>query len=913
MARLGSDTRALFETGAGFQGASGTEAPIYSGGGRKEFTDISPQHQPGSSQCQPFTPLNRPSDLSPLGSPLYSSSSLGSPIYPTSETKAGSSGLLRRDHGNDLVDREVSNQLQTRLPAFRNTFSSSSHAYSPSVSSPLMQTTSPDNLSERYGNGASSVAPSSLYPLRERNILNQLPSTVQGGSVFKGWMHKSAPSTRKFHNRYFTLQSNKMLYYFKNAKDAAIHFGRDQRKQTAVQPRGQIDLSTVRSIKVCPRRNLPGGGKGIELYTPDRTWIVCPASEKEFIQWLEILSKLIARNSSALNTFAGTDELQKKKKERVGSNSFFDEQLRATPVKYQSNTSEKNTVSSDMGTGNGGMYNNNDQVSGLIDSSTSPSLIAGWLLQSKNHGRTWRRRYFNLNSNFVLRSSKEPTLNGDDDSIELHGDSILSIQPSLKCTRCLEIQHIDSKGSIFTMYLRASKASSFEAFYNVLSQLVQQHHLQMYQITNDPELIQHDKGQVDVSKMTSNTLQLYQLGVASHALPWEFHSSSNNSSTMNGSSIKRYGVGTDSMMHREANEHDSTYGSHNGSNSDYEPFGSNSTFNTNNMNEGNRFLEQQGQQCEGWLLYEGASTPSSSDSPLKRGYFLLDPTTGKLSLRGVGVVAQVAQDVVSVCSTLDKNICNTKQMGRKLVLKMRDNTTIQLWALSDGQKWYDALSSHALDYKIAHYQGKYDGSGGLEDINNAVQDQRSPQRQMADSKRGGHVTSGTKMYWVNIGKLYHKMMSKPSNLRRIASYRRFHPENSSSHQYIPSLADVVKLTIMTWKSGAPYFVAVVESLIHLNTMMNKKELCIHSHNWKTTLLTMLDVTQSLHTDGLTLDHVDELWMSCSISSTEMTCRLLWCNELKHWLNEKNQLNDGHENGMINAAMYEMMLYQIHNA
>jgi len=315
------------------------------------------------------------------------------------------------------------------------------------------------------------------------------------------------------------------------------------------------------------------------------------------------------------------------------------------------------------------------------------------------------RRYFNLNSNFALHSSKEPTLNGDDDSIELHGDSILSIQPSLKCTRCLEIQHIDSKGSIFTMYLRASKASSFEAFYNMLSQLVQQHHLQMYQVTSDPELIQHDKGRVDVSKMTSNTLQLYQLAVASHALPWEFYSSSNNSSTMNGSSIKRYGVGTDSMVHREANEHDSTYGSHSSSNSDYTPFDSNSTFNTNNINninninEGNSFLEQQGQQCEGWLLYERASTPSSSDSPLKRGYFLLDSTSGKLSLRGVGIVSHVPRDVVSVCSALDKNICNTKQMGRKLVLKMRDNTTIQLWALSNGQQWHDALSSHALTTK----------------------------------------------------------------------------------------------------------------------------------------------------------------------------------------------------------------------
>ena len=132
-----------------------------------------------------------------------------------------------------------------------------------------------------------------------------------------------------------------------------------------------------------------------------------------------------------------------------------------------------------------------------------------------------------------------------------------------------------------------------------------------------------------------------------------------------------------------------------------------------------------------------------------------------------------------------------------------------------------------MDYKIAHYQGKYDESGGLNDVNNAVQDQRSPQRQMADSKRGGHVTSGTRMYWVNIGKLYHKMMSNPSNLRRIASYRRFHPESSSSHQYIPSLADVIKLTIMTWKSGAPYFVAVVESLIHLNTMILFRLLYFH--------------------------------------------------------------------------------------
>ena len=88
-------------------------------------------------------------------------------------------------------------------------------------------------------------------------------------------------------------------------------------------------------------------------------------------------------------------------------------------------------------------------------------------------------------------------------------------------------------------------------------------------------------------------------------------------------------------------------------------------------------------------------------------------------------------------------------------------------------------------------------------------------------------------------------------------------------------------------------------------MMCRGELVLHDGNWKTTLLSMMDVTQSMHTDGLPLDRVNELWMSCGISSTEMDCRLLWCNEVRQWLSmQKNE---------VSMEEYEKMLWNITRA
>jgi len=351
---------------------------------------------------------------------------------------------------------------------------------------------------------------------------------------------------------------------------------------------------------------------------------------------------------------------------------------------------------------------------------------------------------------------------------------------------------------------------------------------------------------------------------------------------------------------------------------------------------------QEGQSHEGWLLY--ASEPNQI---LVRGRFILNAThlmlqnpnnpgnAGNASNLGnpgnVVTVVNMKQDVVSVTTSVLKDRERRKfQKGnrsnynpiRRINIQLRNGSVVTLWSEDnvDGSKWYTSLASHALDFKIAHYvdadnfknknmkkeKRKTLGNGNGNNEVGMPQEQRSPQRQVADLRRGAFATlsSGTKEYWIQIGRLYHAMMSSTSNLDGVSSYRRFHPDASLNK--IPVLNEVINLTVMTWRSGAPYFVSVVETMVHLQTMMLRKELYVHTENWKTTFLSLLDVTQSLRTNGLPLDRVDELWMSCGISSTEMDCRLLWCDDVRQWLNEYNK--DG-----VGVKVYEDMLWSIQNA
>ena len=80
----------------------------------------------------------------------------------------------------------------------------------------------------------------------------------------------------------------------------------------AANARGQIDLATVGSVRVSKRKSrLPGGGKGIELHTPNRVWLLCPATEEEFIEWLQIISVIVTSNVARLLIHTGDDELTK--------------------------------------------------------------------------------------------------------------------------------------------------------------------------------------------------------------------------------------------------------------------------------------------------------------------------------------------------------------------------------------------------------------------------------------------------------------------------------------------------------------------------------------------------------------------------------------------------------------------------
>ena len=299
---------------------------------------------------------------------------------------------------------------------------------------------------------------------------------------------------------------------------------------------------------------------------------------------------------------------------------------------------------------------------------------------------------------------------------------------------------------------------------------------------------------------------------------------------------------------------------------------------------------------------------------LRRGTFAL---TGSVLLLDGSAVLQMDRDVISIRCSLERNKGMggaTYNVARKLTFKMRNEKDMELWSENEatGQSWYNALSSHALDYNIVHAYAHNDQEQREQGNQREQQELRSPQRQVADLRRGARVISGAKMYWINVGRMYHQMMSRPANLRGIASYRRFHLDSTTLKQ-IPSLEEVINLTVMTWRSGAPYFVSVVETMIHLEQMMIANELFIHTRNWKTTFLSMLDVTQSIHTDGLTLDRVDELWMCCGLSSSEMECRLLWCNDVRQWLKENAEKKGSDNADYVSTAMYEQMLLNIQSA
>jgi hypothetical protein len=124
-------------------------------------------------------------------------------------------------------------------------------------------------------------------------------------SSMRGWMHKKRSGMFKgFTNRYFMLNDT-MMYYFKSPEDATFFFNMKTnhstslRMDSSVSARGEINLKNVKKIRVSPKTKLPASGKGIELHTPDRLWLLCPATEDEFHHWLSVISRIVEPRSNA--------------------------------------------------------------------------------------------------------------------------------------------------------------------------------------------------------------------------------------------------------------------------------------------------------------------------------------------------------------------------------------------------------------------------------------------------------------------------------------------------------------------------------------------------------------------------------------------------------------------------------------
>ena len=125
----------------------------------------------------------------------------------------------------------------------------------------------------------------------------------KGGCTSKG----RRGSSSDLRQRYFSLWNNRLLYYFHEREEADAFFG----GHSDASARSVIDLSTVASVRVSAKRNLPASGRGIELHTPNRVWLLCPASEEEFAAWLSALSKVVTANLRRLQRLTGDEELLK--------------------------------------------------------------------------------------------------------------------------------------------------------------------------------------------------------------------------------------------------------------------------------------------------------------------------------------------------------------------------------------------------------------------------------------------------------------------------------------------------------------------------------------------------------------------------------------------------------------------------
>ena len=236
-----------------------------------------------------------------------------------------------------------------------------------------------------------------------------------------------------------------------------------------------------------------------------------------------------------------------------------------------------------------------------------------------------------------------------------------------------------------------------------------------------------------------------------------------------------------------------------------------------------------------------------------------------------------------------------------VMIQDHDDSEIDLLSSSGqlAQEWFKALTSHAYDYRIAN-------SGTDNQIRDAQlaqrheqQEARSPQRQIVEAQRVYTATTGSLTFWMALAKIIHSVLSSEENLHRVAAYRHFGTSFDSgaseagARKKIPDLNECKDFFATIWRSGAPMYQAAIECVALVEDLVvgsNSRRgsidrrtatpalmgnlLTLHTENWRTSILSVLESRNEKFSNGLGLDNSVELWVCAGLKPEEHECRHL---------------------------------------
>jgi len=121
------------------------------------------------------------------------------------------------------------------------------------------------------------------------------------------------------------------LYYFEDEETSKLFFAplrgvdtsrRQRRTSTAAtvaKPRGNINLKDIKSVRFSARSDLPNNGRGLELHTSQRIYLVSCNDDDEYDAWTTIIAKVSGKKPRRTTISQESKSGRKKNKRRRSS------------------------------------------------------------------------------------------------------------------------------------------------------------------------------------------------------------------------------------------------------------------------------------------------------------------------------------------------------------------------------------------------------------------------------------------------------------------------------------------------------------------------------------------------------------------------------------------------------------------